>query len=76
MQFAKSKGTYIDLHLLVDAIVHNQTMSKTNTMRLHGMASNICVVPDIRIIEVSNLLAITDAILRGRIDRCESGHHL
>lgn len=46
----------IDLHLLVDAIVHDQAVGQAYTVRLHGVASNIGEVPDVRVIEVGHLL--------------------
>lgn len=40
-------ATYVDLHLGVQAIIHNQAVGHSYAVRLHGMAGDICVVADI-----------------------------
>lgn len=51
-----SKWAYIDLEILVDIVVHHQAVCQSNPVGLHRMASNICIVANIRVIEVGNLL--------------------
>lgn len=46
-------GTYVDFHVLVEAVVHDQAMSHSNTMRLHWMACTIVVVTHIGYLMVS-----------------------
>jgi hypothetical protein len=67
--------TYINLHLLVDPIVHDQAMRQPNSMRLHGMSSNISVVSDIRVVEVRDSLLSTWAVRWRFIDWCRKGGH-
>ena len=45
-----------DLHLLVEAIVQDQGMRNTETVRLHGVAGPIVEAPDIGVVKVDNLL--------------------
>ena len=59
--------TYINLHLLVDTVVHDQAMRQPNSMRLHRMPSDIRIISDIRIVEVSDSLLGTWAIRRRRV---------
>jgi hypothetical protein len=67
--------TYINLHLLVDSIVHDQAMRQPNSMRLHGMSSNISIVSDVGVVEVCNPFLRGWAIRWRLIDRrCEGGH--
>ena len=68
-------ATYIYLHLLVGPIVHNQAVGQPYAMRLHGMACDICIVSDIRIVEVRDLLLRTPSIGGGRVDWSEARHH-
>lgn len=51
-----ASDTYVDLHLLVDAIVHDQTVGQPNAMGLHGMAGNVGKVADVRVVEIGDLL--------------------
>lgn len=46
--------TYIYLHLLIDAVVHNQAVRQPDSMRLHWMASHIGIITNIGVVEVSN----------------------
>jgi hypothetical protein len=61
------------LHLLVHAVIHDQAMGETYSVRLHGMASDVGEVANIGIVEVGDLLgtrcAEGDAIAIGNIDR-------
>ena len=64
----------VDLHLLVDAIVHDETVGQSYAMRLHGMASDVGEVANVRVVEVGNLFrrwsAERDAIAIGINWRC------
>lgn len=70
----KVQTTYIYLHLLVRPIVHDQAVGQPYAMRLHGMAGDICIVSDIRIIEVRDLLLRPPSIGGGRVDWSEARH--
>jgi hypothetical protein len=50
--------THIDFHLVVGAIVHNQTMRQPYSMRLHRMTSYVGIISDIRIVEVCHSLLV------------------
>jgi hypothetical protein len=69
-------GTYIDLHLLVNTIVHNQAMRQSNAVGLHWMASDISIIANVGVIEVGNPLLIARIIEVGGIDWGASGRHL
>ena len=47
---------YVNFHLLVEAVVHDKTVSHSDTVRLHGMAGIVGVVSDIRVVEVGDFL--------------------
>lgn len=47
-------GTYIDLHLVVEAIVHDETVAHADAMRLHRMSRAIVVVANVLVVEVSD----------------------
>jgi hypothetical protein len=49
-------GTYIDFHLLVAAVVHNQAVGNPNSMGFHGMAGDVGVIAHIGIVEVCDPL--------------------
>lgn len=49
-------GTHVNLHLLVQVVLHYQAMREPDPMRLHGMASDIGVVSNVGIVEVGDLL--------------------
>jgi hypothetical protein len=51
--------TYVYFHLLVDSVVHNQAMGQPDSMRLHGMPSNVGIISNIRVVEVRNSFLIT-----------------
>ena len=42
-----SRATYVYLHLRVQVVVHDQAVGHPYAVRLHRMASNISVVPDV-----------------------------
>jgi hypothetical protein len=71
---SSKKPTYVNFHLLINSIVHDQAMRQPDSVRLHGMASNVGIVPHIRIIEVGNPLLGTGAIQRRRVNGRERGH--
>jgi hypothetical protein len=48
--------TYVDLHLLVEVVLHDETVRQTNTMRLHGVTSHIGIVSNVGIVEIGHLL--------------------
>ena len=59
---------HVDLHLLVQAIIHDQGVGHSDAMRLHGVTSVVGIVSDVRVVEVSDLLGLR-AILARRIQR-------
>jgi len=64
------RKTHVDLHLLVQAIVHDQAVGHSNAVWLHGMSRDIGVVSDIRVIEVSDfLLGFGCPVCTQRIER-------
>lgn len=54
----RCRETYINLHLLVHAIIHNQAMRQPDAMGFHGMTSDIGKVSYIGVIEISDLLGL------------------
>lgn len=68
--------THVNLHLLVQAIVHDQTVGHPYTMRLHRMTRNVGIVSHVRIIKVGNLaVAIIDPVgVNGVQRRCYARH--
>ena len=66
---------YVDFHLLVQTIVHDQAMSHSNAVWFHRMACDVGIVSNIRIIEVSDFpLAFGGAICAQRIKGSERAH--
>lgn len=51
--------THINLHFLIESVVHNEAVGHSNPVRLHGMSSNIGVIPNIRVVEVGDFLLIS-----------------
>ena len=47
---------YIDFHLLVQVVLHDETVRQANSMRLHGMASHVGIVTNIGVVEIGDLL--------------------
>jgi hypothetical protein len=72
-----SRATYVDFHLLVDAIIHNQTVSKPDSMRLHRMTSDVGIISNIGVVEVchSDLGVGGAAVRTNRVDRGERIRH-
>lgn len=68
--------TYVDLHFVINAIVHDQTMSQPDSVRLHGMSSHVGIVADIRVVEVGNSGLLEGAAERKGIDGGSKGVHL
>lgn len=58
--------TYIYFHLLVETVVHNETVGHAYPVRLHGMPSNIGIIAHIGIIEVGHCLFVAGG--PGRVD--------
>lgn len=48
--------TYVDLHLVVESIVHDQTMTHADTMRLHGVSRSIVIISNVLVVKVSHAL--------------------
>lgn len=67
---------YVDFHLLVDPIVHDQAVRQPNAMGLHRMTSNVGIVSHIGVVEVSNSL-LTAAVQHRSVDgrRVDNGIH-
>jgi hypothetical protein len=55
-QESTRQDTYIDFHLLVEVVLHDETVRQANSMRLHGMASHVGIIANIGVIEVGDLL--------------------
>jgi hypothetical protein len=66
--------TYVDLHLLVQAVVHDKTVRHPNTVRFHGMSSDIGVVSDVRVVEVGHLFLFHYSVRAQRVKRCKGRH--
>jgi hypothetical protein len=62
------RSTYVDFHLRIYPIVHNQAVRQPYSVRLHRMASDVGIVPNIGIVEVGNPLLATVVIQRRRVD--------
>jgi hypothetical protein len=52
-------ATHIDFHALVQAIMHDQTVSQSDSERLHRMPELISVVANSAVIEICYLLLLT-----------------
>ena len=50
------KRAYIDLHLVVEAIVHDETVAHANTVRLHRVSRSVMIVSNVLVIKVGDLL--------------------
>lgn len=68
-----NNATHVNLHLRIQAIVHNQAVGHSYAMRLHGMAGNICIVANIRIVEVGDLLGLRASPIEGVGRSCRRG---
>lgn len=65
----------INLHLLVEGIVHDQTMGHPYAMWLHRVARDVGIVANVGVVEVGNLLAaIAGPIQVDGVKRWESRH--
>jgi hypothetical protein len=60
---------HVNFHLLVEAVVHDETVSHSDTMRLHWMAGIVGVVSDIRVIEVGDFLGLSTIGSARRVQR-------
>jgi hypothetical protein len=70
----------VDLHLLINAVVHDQTVGETYSVRFHRMAGDIGEVANVGVVEVGDLLgrggAKRNAIAIGNVDRGGMRHGL
>ena len=66
---------YIDFHLLIQAIIHNQTMSHPNPVRFHGMPCNIGIIAHVRIVKVCNGLLVGASWYRELLIHRGKGRH-
>ena len=64
--------TYINFHLFIEAIVHDQAVGHSYPMGLHGMPSDIGIVADVRIIEIGHCLLVGGG--PGRVDGRKARH--
>jgi hypothetical protein len=68
-------GTYINFHPLVDTIVHDQAVGQPDTMRLHGMTCDVCIVTNVGVVEVGHFGLVTAGELgRREIERRKRRH--
>lgn len=65
--------THVDLHFLVEAIVHDQAVGHTYAMRLHGVARDVGVVAHIGVVEVGDLLVVGTNAIGERLSRHGAG---
>jgi len=65
----------VDFHVLISAIVHDQAVGQPDSVRLHGMASDVGVVSNIGVVEVCNPLLVVSALEVRRIEGRERGSH-
>lgn len=52
----KEPATDVNFEIFVDIVVHDQAVRQPNSVWLHRVTSDICIVANIRVIEVGNLL--------------------
>ena len=52
------RWTYVDLHFLIQAVIHDQAVSHSYAVRFHWMPRNIGIVAHVRIVEVRNGLLL------------------
>jgi hypothetical protein len=48
--------THINLHFLINSIVHDQAMRQSYSVRLHRMARNVGIISNIRVVEICDSL--------------------
>lgn len=70
----KDAPTYINLHFLIHAIVHDQAMRQAYAMRLHRMARDIGVVANIRVVEIGHPVLLAGIVEHERIKRGKGSH--
>jgi hypothetical protein len=69
-------GTYINFHPLVDTVVHDQAVCQPDTMRLHGMTCDVCIVTNVGVVEVGHFGLVTARELGRRgIERRKRCHY-
>lgn len=75
VQMTPCVQTYIDFHLLVQPIVHDQTVGHSNPVRFHRMACNIGVVAHVGIVKVRHGLLFGACRRRGQHIYGGKGRH-
>ena len=60
--------TYIDFHVFVQAIVHDEAVSKPNPVRLHWVTSCVGIISYIGVVKVGNTLLVA-----ARVDKRVQG---
>lgn len=65
----KGRNTHIDLHLLVEAIVHDQAVGHAYTVWLHRVTGDVGIVTHVGVVEVSHLLVVGDNAIGERFGR-------
>ncbi len=60
--------THIYFHFLVEPIIHDKAVSHPDSMRFHRMPCNVRIIPNIRVVEVCDLLLVRP-IHKRRVDR-------
>lgn len=55
--------THINLEEFINVVVHNQAVGQSNAMRLHGMASHVCIIANIGVVKVCDLLLVRIELL-------------
>lgn len=53
---SRETATDVDFEVFVDIVVHDQAVCQSNSVWLHGVTSDICIVANIRVVKVGNLL--------------------
>lgn len=48
--------TDVNFEIFVDIVVHDQAVRQPNSVWLHRVTSDICIVANIRVVEIGNLL--------------------
>jgi hypothetical protein len=65
---------YVDFHLGVEAVVHDQAMRHPYAMGLHGMASYVSIVAHVGVVEVGHFLRACPRALCKTVVRRRGGH--
>ena len=70
----RCQTTYINFHLLVKTVVHNQAVCHTDTMRLHRVSRNVGIVSHVRVVEIRDSLLLRGTVHVDIIDRRKGRH--